>query len=60
MCSGSNHPKMSLFSDRICWVQIHDMLINEDSYGQVKFVHLFKVTVLNLQVIMLKSHRLNL
>ena len=37
-----------------CWAQIHDMLIDEDPLGQVKFVRLFKVTVLNLCVIMMK------
>ena len=26
-------------------MQIHDMLIDEDPFGQVKFVHLFKVIV---------------
>ena len=42
---------MSLISDK----KIHDKLIDEDPSGQlVKFVHLFKVTVLNLHVIMMK------
>ena len=39
---------------RKSWAQSHDKLINEDPLGQVKFVHLFKVTVLNLHVIMIK------
>ena len=30
------------------------MLINEDHLGQVKFVRLFKVTLLNLHEIMIK------
>ena len=33
---------------------MHDMLIDKDPLGQVKFVRLFKVTVLNLHVIMKK------
>ena len=33
--------------------QIHNMLIYEDPLAQVKFLHLFKVTVLNLHVIMI-------
>ena len=33
---------------------MHDMLINEDLLRQVKFVHLFKVTVLNLYEIRMK------
>ena len=37
-----------------CWAQTHDMLINEDPLGQVKFVRLFKVTLLNLHEIMMK------
>ena len=37
-----------------CLAQIHNMLINEDHMGQVKFVCLFKVTVLNLHEIMMK------
>ena len=39
-----------------CWAQIYDMLIDEDPLGQVKFVRLFKVTVLNLHVVMTKSN----
>ena len=38
---------MSLISDK-------NKLIDEDPLGQVKFVHLLKVTVLNLHVIMMK------
>ena len=60
MCSLSNHQKMSLFPDKKdCWAQIHDMLIDKDPLGQVKFVHLFKVTVLNWHVIMRWTQRLN-
>ena len=33
--------------------QTHDKLIDEDPLGQVKFVHLFKATVLNLHVVMI-------
>ena len=35
--------------------QANEKLINEDPLEQVKFVHLFKVTVLNLHVIMMTS-----
>ena len=46
---------MFLFSDKkICWGQLYDMLINEDPLGQLKFVPLYKVTVLNLHEIMMK------
>ena len=45
---------MPLISDKkIVGLKTHDKLIDED-LGQVKFVHLFKVTVLNLHVIMIK------
>ena len=37
-----------------CWAQTHDMLIDDDPWGQIKFVLLFKVIVLNLQMIMIK------
>ena len=37
-----------------CLAQIHNMLINEDHMGQVKFVRLFKVTALSLHEIMMK------
>ena len=38
---------MSVFSDeKILGLKIHDMLIDEDPLGQVKFVRLLKVTVL--------------
>ena len=33
---------------------MHDMLVDEDPLEQVKFVHLFKVNVLNLHVIIMK------
>ena len=46
---------MSLISDKkIVGLRHSDKLIDEDPLGQVKFVHLFKVTVLNLHVIMIK------
>ena len=46
---------MSLFSDKKdCWAQILDMLINEEPFGTSLYVSLFKVTVLNLHVIMMK------
>ena len=46
---------MSLFSDKKdCWAQIPDMLIDEDPLGEVKFVQLFKVTVISLHAIMMK------
>ena len=45
---------MPLISDKkIVGLKTHYKLIDED-LGQVKFVHLFKVTVLNLHVIMIK------
>ena len=43
-----------VFRLKDCWAQIHDMLIDEDPLGQVKFVCLFKVTVLYLHEIMMK------
>ena len=42
-----------------CLAQIHNMLINEDHMGQVKFVRLFKVTVLNLHEIKPSFHQAN-
>ena len=48
---------MSSFPDKKdCWTQIHDMLIDEDSLGKVKFVHLAKVTV-NVKAYWLKTKR---
>ena len=46
--------KCLCFQIKDCWAQIHVMLMDEDPLGQVKFVSLFKVTVLNLHVIMMK------
>ena len=37
--------KCLCFQVKNCWTQIHDMLIDEDPLGQVKFLRLFKVTV---------------
>ena len=46
---------MSLISDKKIVRQEHDQqLIDEDPLGQAKFVHLFKVTALNLHAIMMK------
>ena len=42
------------FTQKDCWGQTHEKLIDEDPLGQVKFGHLLKVTVLNLHVIMMK------
>ena len=36
------------------------MFMDEDPLGQVKFVHLFKVTVLNSRVIMGRIQRLRM
>ena len=43
-----------VFRQKDYWTQIYDMLIHEDPFGQVKFVRLSKVTVLNLHVIIMK------
>ena len=46
---------MPLISDKkIVGLRHMTSLVDEDPLGQVKFVHLFKVTVLNLHVIMMK------
>ena len=37
-----------------CWAQIHDIFVDENPLGQVKFVQLFKVTMLHLHVIMMR------
>ena len=52
---------MFLFSDKkICWAQIHNLLINKDPLGQVKFPCLFKVTVLKGMLYLgLKVKKLN-
>ena len=51
---GGNKGKQTLADSVYCWAQTHDKLIDKDPLGQVKFVHLFKVTVLHLHVIMIK------
>ena len=44
-----------LLSDKtIVGIRMYDMLIDEDPLRQVKFVRLFKVTVLNLLVSIIK------
>ena len=44
-----------VFRLKHCQVQIYDMLIDEDPLEKVKFMRLFKVTVLNLYVIMMRQ-----
>ena len=50
-------PSENVFVFRLkdCQAQIHDMPIDEDPLGKVKFIRFFKVTVLNLYVIMTRQ-----
>ena len=51
-------PAENVFDFRLkdCWAQSHGKLIDDDSLGQVKFLHLFKVIVLRLIASLATGH----